>query len=322
MPTAVRYANPVPTSQDEFYRIYYPYAIKFATKYCGIYPQNVEDVIQSIWVNLLKTDALHQFDPDKEIEHDGVKFAARFEKFLASKLKLYCRHYFHQQLKSKARESLVGTSYMPDEDDENGDGWALNMVAFAEYAERGEDVFDMLVGDDDVALFEDLEERLLVERLTKYLEGVPGRFKSVDLVRLFECVASQARLEDKANVSQLAKIFKVSPAIIRTRLEVLGEHVKDALAGKEPPVIAQQSFGGVTANEGQLRHALVLLVECKSNMIKQPLAKASNVLASCDYHAVCRDYRAEHPNFIPTAHRHAEKEAFVAALEQAIKDHE
>ena len=300
---ATKRRNPdaAPINQTEFYRHYFAYVCRFVVKYGGIRPQDAEDVANSIWVRLLARDVLSQFDPDRVIIHDGKRYPARFENYLAKMLDLYVRHYRVQQGKRMAREVCVSL----DEDT---------------------DIFETLLGSTtDASFYDELQESMLVDQLTKYLRRVPRRANDpLDLERLFLCVVAQARVFGKLNVRELAEALEVTQGCVRGWLTLLRTHIRNALEGRElehtadvVPRDTRMTFGGVLVGLDDLEAAQAALADCASNMIKQPLAKVGNPLAACDYHAVASEYR-NRTGFESDRPRHAEKEAFVAALAEAI----
>jgi hypothetical protein len=87
-----------------------------------------------------------------------------------------------------------------------------------------------------------------------------------------------------------------------------------------PLAVCPLVVGGVAATGSAAAQALEVLWAAPGLMIRQPLARARNILAFCDYHAVARPYR---PLFaVPdpqhagrgAAGRHIAKQAFCHAL--------
>lgn len=306
--------NPVeaPVDQTEFYRHYYPYAINFVIKFGAIKPDDAPDVVHSIWVRLLATDALGQFNPAYESEHDGRVYGARFEKFLCAKLDLYVRHYRAVQNK---RRREIPISNEPDR----------------------VSIFDMLLGTDDADLFNGLEEELLISRVANYLRRVPKRRPSdkLELERLWLQVVAHVRFDGKVHVKELAAQLAVTDTCLKSWLKVLSKHARAAIEGAEPPLPPQVvrtvvtpdtliMFGGTKVTVADISLGLETLRASGSNMIKQPLAAAKNPLAICDYHGVCSSYRNSVPEFTPinvglgVGKSMGEKETFMAALADTV----
>jgi hypothetical protein len=81
-------------------------------------------------------------------------------------------------------------------------------------------------------------------------------------------------------------------------------------------------IGGICVSQEQAVHALDVLRESPGMMVRQPLQRAGNPLAACDYHAAAAPYRSR-PQDVPAAGRgaagrHLTKPAFVLAVETAL----
>lgn len=77
-------------------------------------------------------------------------------------------------------------------------------------------------------------------------------------------------------------------------------------------------FGGVKATPDQLHDAYNVLSEAPGMMIKGPLEKAGNPLATSDYHGVVAQHKAA--TSFKAQGKYAAKEAFVAALKAKLDD--
>jgi hypothetical protein len=81
-------------------------------------------------------------------------------------------------------------------------------------------------------------------------------------------------------------------------------------------------IGGVAVTAQQAEHALAVLRSSPGMMVRQPLQRAGNPLAACDYHAVAAPYRKQSAGRPPSgrgaAGRHLTKPAFVIAVESAL----
>lgn len=104
-----------PASYDEMYREYKPLITTIVAKE-GIVAQDVDDVSHEILCKILGHDMLADYDPTKE--HDTAQGArpARFNTFLASVVKIYCRHYRVRQVKQYHREPAILDQAAGDED--------------------------------------------------------------------------------------------------------------------------------------------------------------------------------------------------------------
>lgn len=200
------YATGVPADQSEFYKIYFPYVKRFVIKYGSIKPDDAEDVSQSIWVRLLARDVLGQFDLNFDIVHDGKRYKAKFETYLARMLELYVRHYRAKQFKMAKREIMaVDPLSSPEE--------------FLEaLAHSSPSAFDFDVMEESELLL------LLENRLTEAPDCGP-----VSMSRLFQVVIFHARYAGKVNTKWAAETLGVSVVAVRAALKDLRLHVRAAL---------------------------------------------------------------------------------------------
>jgi hypothetical protein len=82
------------------------------------------------------------------------------------------------------------------------------------------------------------------------------------------------------------------------------------------------AVGGVAVSSTEIEQALRILRSSPGMMVAQPLRRAGNPLADCDYHAAAAPFRAD-PGTVPVkgrgaAGRHLTKPGFVIALESAL----
>jgi hypothetical protein len=73
------------------------------------------------------------------------------------------------------------------------------------------------------------------------------------------------------------------------------------------------TIGGVAVTAAQIIEAIQILTEAKGIMVAQPLRKAENPLANCDYHGTAHDQRELDGDATSLT-----KVAFIHALERSI----
>jgi DNA-directed RNA polymerase specialized sigma24 family protein len=197
-----------PADYEQLHRQYFGYVVQFVI-HQGIEPQSAEDVASEIFVRLIATDILGQFDSSLTFIRGGELKTARFKSFLNAKVVHYVRHHRDRQIVRNAREPIICDSPLS----EGGDSW---VQAF---------------GPSFTEEFGEVYEQELVRRIAAHLEKVPRRSTKdqCDLVHLFEAVVGQVRLTGRINKEELQQLFGISSTAISSWLKLLRVHVRVAL---------------------------------------------------------------------------------------------
>lgn len=209
-----------PKDYEELFKNYYSFVVGLVGKH-GIALDNREDVASEILLRFYERDFINQFNPDLSFEVNGKTVKARFKSFLSAFVVNYVRSHRDRQNLRAVREPLIvdgqfaaNTDIVPAASS-GVVGGMVNQVGNSSYT------------DDYSAMYE--EE--LVRYLRDFLQTVPrkSRQDQCDLVKLFDAVVSQVRINGKYSVKELQAIFNVSPTAIHSWLGWLRLNIVRAL---------------------------------------------------------------------------------------------
>lgn len=218
-----------PKDYAELFTMYYDYVVGLVHK-MGIDVQRKEDVASEILLRFYERDFLHRFDPSLVFSYNGEPRPARFKSFLNAFVMAYVRNHRDRQNRLRRRELLICN--MPVV--EGGATWI--------------EVFGDIESDD----YSYLDEEELVNTLREYLRLVPRRSSvdRCDLLKLFDAVLAQVRLEGKCSVEYLQEQFGISSTAVHSWLGWLRVNVAEALGMPLPEKRIRKGSKGARSSCG------------------------------------------------------------------------